>query len=531
MTALNQFAQDMSNRLIIIGAGLAGIVAACAAQQEGVEVVLVDRSGIGLGSNTAMSNGRFTGPTDAYSVDNYICDTLHLGKMINHRPTVEKTAHKALEAFRFFRSMGIEFQENVDHYFNKVKRLDVQRGASMARQLAGYVKTLKNIKTLSGFYVTEILQDGKQAVGIRGITKGGETVSIFSPSIILAAGGAGAIYLWNDNQKSAMGQGYYLAVQTGLSLWDMEFVQFYPVVIAEPRLPAMMIYPPYPKTVGLINATGKDLLKKYGVTDVNDAMRKRRDSLSQILYAEGLNETVYMDLRNVSSSDWNSTSLNMLKKMKFDFHKNPVQISPGAHFFMGGLRTNKFNQTDLKGLYACGEMCWGFHGANRLGGNALTECLVSGMVAGRHAADYLRSRQPASFEIHTETKRISDASHGLSVYRSFKKQIHEIAWAHAGIIREETGLKHGLQKISELEDRLWSTTNETIEKKRKNDLMGAVFVLKAILTASLARNESRGAFVRREYPLGDNIEWRKNSCLKYNSQAKEFSVSHHDAVV
>lgn len=530
MSIRDHSTEYLQHHVIVIGAGLAGMVAALSAHAQGAAVVLIDRSDIGLGSNSAMSNGRFSGPTTTYSADDFIRNTLRSGKMINHRPTVGKIAHNVFAAFHFMRSTGLEFQEKKDHYYCKVKRLDVQRGVSMTRQLAGYVKTFDKIRTLTSFYVTEILQDGSRAYGVRGITKGGETVSLLSPSVILATGGAGAIYFRNDNQKSAMGQGYYLAARAGLSLWDMEFVQFYPVVIAEPRLPSMMIYPPYPKTVGLITASGKDLLQKYGVTDVNEAMRKKRDALSQILYAESLQEPVYMDLRNVSSSDCGSNPLQILSKMKFDFQKKPVRITPGAHFFMGGLHTNEFNQTDLKGLYACGEICWGLHGANRFGGNALTECLVTGMIAGRHAAESARRQltdridEKSPIENEDRSRQISFA------FRPLQQKIREISWDFAGIIRNETGLKRGLQEVKVLENQLDRMAPETvIERRRFADLAGAVFVLKTVLTASLARKESRGAFVRKEYPMGDNIEWRKNSSLTYDPKTKDFSVLHRKA--
>jgi len=101
-------------------------------------------------------------------------------------------------------------------------------------------------------------------------------MSIHAPSVVIATGGGGAIYLRNDNQKRMMGQGYYLAAKAGLELWDMEFVQFYPLVMAEPRLPSMLLYSPYPEEVKIINASGEDIGRKHGMRDVNEAIMKRR---------------------------------------------------------------------------------------------------------------------------------------------------------------------------------------------------------------------------------------------------------------
>lgn len=519
----------MAHTVIVIGAGLAGMISAYTAREQGAQVLLIDRSGIGTGTNSAMSNGRFAGPTASYSVDEYIRDTLRIGKLINHRPRVEQFAREASEAFDFFRRAGFELEECYDHYFLKSSRPDVIRGVTMVKRLADRLRQ-EQIKILSGFYVTDILQRGGAVRGVMGLARNGKETLFAASAVILATGGGGAIYLKNDNQKRMMGQGYYLAAKAGLSLWDMEFVQFYPIVMAQPRFPSMMIYPPYPSEARLINGSGEDILSKYGIDDINDAMRKKRDSLSAMLFEEGRRGPLYMDFRKVPAAVWETSSLCLLSRIRFDFKNNPVAISPGAHFLMGGIRTDDSGQTALPGLYACGEAVWGFHGANRLSGNALTECLVSGRIAGRHAAG--SSRRPISDKALQELplKRASVSGPGLSFKESLRI-IREIAWDHAGIVRTGPGLDEGLNRLKSLEKKLESgTPKDVAEIKQKEDLRGAVFVLKGILTASLARKESRGAFIRKEFPIRENGEdrmWRKNSCLIFDPKTGEFSCSYH----
>jgi len=519
----------MSKTVIVIGAGLAGMVAAVTAQEKGARVVLVDRGGIGTGTNSAMSNGRFAGPTASYSVDEHIRDTIRIGKEINHRPRVEQFVREAPEAFDFFRRAGFKLEEGYDHYFLKSSRPDVIRGVTMVKRLAERVKQ-KQIQILSGFYVTDILQREGAVRGIMGLDKNGKETVFASSVVILATGGGGAIYLRNDNQKRMLGQGYYLAAKAGLSLWDMEFVQFYPIVMAQPRLPSMMIYPPYPSEARLINESGEDILSKYGIDDINDAMRKKRDSLSAMLFEEGCRGLLYMDFRKVPAAAWETSSLRLLSRIRFDFKNNPVAISPGAHFLMGGIRTDDSGQTALPGLYACGEAVWGFHGANRLSGNALTECLVSGRIAGRDAVG--SSSQPISDKALQELplNRAPVSGPGLPFKESLR-MIREIAWEHAGIVRTGPGLDEGLNRLASLEKELESgVPKDTAEIKQKEDLRGAVFVLKGILTASLARRESRGAFIRKEFPIRENGEdrkWRKNSCLTFDPETGGFSTSHH----
>jgi succinate dehydrogenase/fumarate reductase flavoprotein subunit len=519
----------MTNTVIVIGAGLAGMVAAVTAREKGARVLLMDRGGIGTGTNSAMSNGRFAGPTASYSADEHVRDTIRIGKKINHRPRVEQFVREASEAFDFFRRAGFELEEGYDHYFLCSSRPDMIRGVSMVKRLAEQLKQ-KQIQTLSGFYITDILQREGSVHGVRGLIRNGKETFVASSAVILATGGGGAVYLRNDNQKRMLGQGYYLAAKAGIPLWDMEFVQFYPIVLAQPRLPAMMIYPPYPSEARLINGSGQDILKKYGIDDINDAMRKKRDSLSALLFDEGCGGAIYMDFRNVPAAAWETSTLRLLSRMRFDFKHDPVAISPGAHFLMGGIRTDDSGQTDLPGLYACGEAVWGFHGANRLSGNALTECLVSGRIAGRYAAD-------------NSSRSISDkALRELSLKRSvvpgpvlsFKEGLHkvrDIAWKHAGIVRTGPGLNAGLNRLKSLEMKLeCGAPKSGAEIKQKEDLLSAVFLLKGILTASIARKESRGAFIREEFSIrGDDEDrmGRKNSRLTFDPETGEFSSSHH----
>ena len=522
----------MRQDVIVIGAGLAGMVAAYAAQAEGAQVILIDRGSIGLGTNSALSNGIFAGPTSSYSPDDYIKDTLQIGKMINNELSVKLIAQEAPNAFKFLRYLGISLEESPGHYVLKPSCPDVMRGVSLVKKLTERIRDLEKVNILTGFYVTEILREGNQLRGVKGIDKTGRKISICAPAVVMATGGAGAIYLRNDNQKTMMGQGYFLAAKAGLELWDMEFVQFYPLVMAEPRLPSLMLYPPYPKEARLISASGEDILRKYGIDDTYEAIRKKRDQFSAIIFEEGLAGPVYMDYRKVPSFLWEKYPLSLLKKMRFDFRARPFAVSPGAHFFMGGIRTDELAQTSLPGLFACGEVVWGLHGANRRGGNALTECVVFGRIAGRSATRYALTHRASPLDPKEFPEDlVPHPPPAQKRYRELRHLIRDIAWRYAGVVRSEAGLKVGLSKLEGLDRELKETTPQTVsERKLGQDLMSAAFVLKAVLTTSLARKESRGGFNRKDFSQEDNINWRKNSCLLYDPEGDDFSVSHHQVI-
>ncbi len=520
----------MKRDVIVIGTGLAGMVAAYAAQAEGANVLLIDKGPVGMGTNSAYANAVFSGPTSSYPFEDYIHDTIRIGKEINHVPFVRKTAQGVPGALELLDRLGVGLLERRDAYVFQPSRTDIIRGMPLVRNVLRTIKDLKRVLILPGFYVSEILQSEGKAHGVKGFGKDGRERSLRSSTVVLATGGCGAIYLRNDNHEGILGQGYFLAAKAGLDLWDMEFVQFYPIVMVEPGLPSVMLYPPYPKEARLLNASGEDIPSKHALGDINEAIRKKRDTFSAMIFSEGQEGAVLMDYRQTPSALWDTYPLTLLKNIRFDFRSRPVRISPGAHFFMGGVRTDDEGETSLDGLFACGEVVWGLHGANRRGGNALTECIVWGMSAGQNAARRaLKAPAPQRESEESGNLRFRKAS-GHIRYRELRRRIKEIAWGYAGVVRSEDGLRIGLQEMDEVDRLLRQAAPTTASEVRlRQDMMSASFSLRAILSASLARQESRGAFVRADFPQEDNDNWRKNSCLHYEPKAGLFSVNHQEA--
>lgn len=521
----------MKSHVIIVGAGLAGMVAAIGAHNEGATVTLVDRGSVGLGTNSALAGGQFTGPTFLHSPEEFIQDTLEVGRGINREFFVKLVASKASEGFDFLREIGLDLIETPTAFRIQSSSPTVIPGITLVKKVAEKVRGLKHFQTLTGFYVTEIMVDNGQAYGIKGFDKEGKNRIIRGDSAIIATGGAGAVYSKNDNQKTIMGQGYRLTANAGLDLWDMEFVQCYPLVIAEPRLPSMLVYPPYPHEARLINGKGEDILERYGIQDINDAIMKKRDELSVILNEESKTSHVLMDFSEVPDHMWGIYPLSVLDKLHFDIRNKPLLVSPAVHFCMGGVKINEEGQTGVGGLYACGEVAWGLHGANRRGGNALTECVVMGGIAGQSAARPEKKKKMATHAIVKHgTENVGSKQNGPSVsFRELRSRLRDLAWEHAGIVRNEKSMEEGLLKLDDLEQSLKKTLWTNVrERTIKEDLLSAAFSIKAILTASIGRKESRGSFVRKDFPKEDSANWRKNSCLAYDPQTNTFSVSYRD---
>jgi succinate dehydrogenase/fumarate reductase flavoprotein subunit len=499
----------------IIGAGLSGIMAAAAAAETGAEVLLVDRGGVGLGTNSAMSNGYFCGPTDEYSPEQYVTDTLDIGRGINHRPYVERTSRQARAAIEYLAGLGVKLAQGPNFYTAPTPRPDVFRGTGMMRALAGSIKGRAGVKAVTGLQVRRILKQDGRAVGLEGVDAKGAAVRIAAKAVILACGGAGAVYAVNDNMKAIMGQGYTLAAEAGLPLLDLEFVQFYPLVLVEPGLPLVMLYPSYPAQARLINHQGEDILERHGLTDVNQAIKGLRDKLSEVMAIEARQGPVRMDFTQVPEELWPQYPMALLSHMKFDFKKKPVAVLPGAHFCMGGVEVDGEGRTAIPGLFACGEMVWGLHGANRRGGNALTECLVSGRLAGFGAGrEALGSPEPSLDG--PPAGKSSHVPHAEPyILRNLRNELREITWQRAGIVRDAEGLQAGQGELSAWAKELEHAPIATVRQDwlRWDLACGGRFVA-GVMAASLARTESRGALLRSDFPDQDDAGWRVNSRLE-----------------
>jgi succinate dehydrogenase/fumarate reductase flavoprotein subunit len=392
------------------------------------------------------------------------------------------------------------------------------------------VERLKNssIKPLPGLTIFDLVVEEGEARGAFGFLKDGKPCLIQSRAVILSAGGAGAIYRRNDNQRSILGDGYTLALRAGLPLLDLEFVQFYPLALGEPRLSSFFLYPPYPKEVRLFDERGEDLLEGFNIgRDLNLAVMDQRDRFSIALYHATQKGDVFFDLTQVPREKWERFPLNFLNKSKFPFHERAFLVSPAAHFFMGGVEIDENGRTSFPGLFAAGEVAWGVHGANRLGGNALTECAVFGMIGGHSAAEHVRQKElergPSNLFSEGLMKKWDRKAQSylrkrrgtFDPPRDLLKNLKELAWRYASPEREKASLQEGLDRLAAIEEKIEKVYPAALQDLfRKRDLENVALLLKAILKGSLLRTESRGSFFRKDFPDQDDTNWLKNTCYR-----------------
>jgi succinate dehydrogenase/fumarate reductase flavoprotein subunit len=523
----------LSADILIIGSGLAGMVSALEAEKAGLQVLITGKFAIGAGTNTNLSNGVFTVSNSIFSKEDHLKETIISGRGLSHPGMVKTLIERGPDAMETLKGYGVSVIENPMGYVVERRKGSASLpGVLLTRPLKERLKT-SSIRLFPGLIIFDLVVENGTVQGGFGFFRDGKPCLIRSKAVILAAGGGGAIYYRNDNQRGILGDGYGLALRAGLSLFDIEFVQFYPFVIAEPRLHTFIVYPPYPKEIRVIDEKGEDLLERWNLgNDLNRAILHRRDSLSFTFFEISRSGDIYFDLTRVPEEKWDHYPLNFLRRSKFPFRERPFLVLPAVHFCMGGVEIDERGRTALPGLYAGGEVVWGVHGANRLGGNALTECAAFGTLAGQSAANDAREIQLSPFTESSKRRWEKKAGSYLKKKRgSFDhpthllKELKRLAWKYAGPVREEGLLREGIEQLASIEERIEKVYPATFKDLlRKRDLENGVLFIKTVLNGSLARKESRGSFFRKDFPDQNDGEWLKNSC--YRLKNGEIQVTH-----
>jgi len=528
--------------VLVIGGGGAGIRAAIAAREKGADVFIASKSRIGYGNNTFISKGVFaaaTGWSNSFdSPQAHTKDTIEGGRYINDKRLVRKVAEGSPKQIDFLEACGVKFSRKD----GKI-RVTHTPGHSYPRHVAGEHHTgrdliipLRNyaIKTGvrfgEGVFITRLFTSEDHIAAAAGIDHKGNFLSISANRIVIATGGFAQIYLHNNNASGMTGDGLALAFNLGLSIKDMEFVQFYPTALGK-RGNRLLLYEAiiFDAKAVLKNSIGDDILVKYGLYD---PLRMTRDRLSrsimkEILDGRSISNGVLLDLSTVKEADLKRIA-SFLPSMK-NGYKDGLIVSPTAHFTMGGIVINEEAETTVQGLFAAGEVCSGVHGANRLGGNALAEVFVLGVIAGENAAKTaLKVKRPKfpEKELLKEERRI-EASYfnGHRDEKDLRMSLKEIMWESVGIIRNTKGVERALDTITELNScvpDIYVRDRSALIKSL--ELKNMLLISEMVCRAALLRKESRGAHYREEYPQEDNDNWLKNIFIRKEGSGMKLEV-------
>ena len=325
----------------------------------------------------------------------------------------------------------------------------------------------------------------------------------------------GEIYLRTSNAIGSTGDGYALAYEVGAVLRDMEFVQFYPTTSGKQGSKICLYEELLPVGASIRNALGEHILKRYGMNNVASVTRDilTRTIMKEIVDGRGVEGNVVFDFTAIPEEKVQELYRSGFMSKEGNLGKLPV--APTAHFSMGGIRINENSETGIDGLYAAGEVCGGVHGANRLSGNAISETLAFGTIAGNQAAASAAKMEqiPApQSEVTAEVDRLKELASGTGrkSLEQLRQSLKQTMWDKVGVIRDRQNLEDAQKEILALREQLAAvslTSHRQLPQAVK--LANMLTVSEMVCRAALMRTESRGAHYRTDYPEEDDEQWLK----------------------
>ena len=540
----------LSTDVLIVGAGGAGMYAAIAAAREGASVLLLDKSQVGRGGATIMAQMTVAvalGEQEADSVQLHFQDTLNAGRGLCNQALAYLLCDDGPKRIREMAQWGTRWAREDGHIKQEmapghsVKRccyVDfLNTGPAVAATLRRKVSETAAIRRISNLAVVEILVREGRAMGAVALNLAdGQWLVIEAKAVILAAGGLTKLYERNSASANMGGEAYALALWAGAELIDMEFVQFFPIGHLAPRLVGMdpIMWDPFRYKLGgkLLNGRFEEFIDRYGSTDFGKYNATRDVAAYAILKeVEAGRGTphggAYLDFRHVAEAELRAAFgpvIDRLLTNGIDLTETPVEVGPMAHYHMGGIRVGADMQTRIAGLYAAGEAVGGANGANRLSGNAITEALVFGERAGSSAARNLKQTSSHWHETAAQAalERLrglpcSDAA-GAPTPIALQAELQRLMWENAGPFRSGEKLSAALARIERMRQQLPSLNlaaaqHYNLDLQDWFELRAMLTTAAAIVTAALARTESRGAHQREDFPAPDD-SFLKNQVLE-----------------
>ena len=490
-------------RFLVVGSGVAGLHTAWRASEHG-EVLLLTKGSL-FESATAYAQGGIAAALGAGdSPELHRRDTLAAGAALCDAEAVHVLVEEGPARVRELHAAGADFDldpggrfllgREAAHSTNRIVHAHGdQTGAEVARTLIARVKESPHVTVAEKARVLDLLVQRNQCIGVRA-SVAGKATEVIADVTVLATGGCGQVYRYTTNPVVATGDGFALAHRAGVTLADMEFVQFHPTALDTPENPLQLV---------------SEAVRGEGAILVNDRGERfmaKRHRLAELaprdVVARGIfrqqqrGHRVYLDARELGPrfAQRFPGIFALCTARGIDPRRDLIPVTPAAHYMMGGIVTDLCGRSSMERLYAVGEVArTGVHGANRLASNSLLEGLV---FAERVARDLVGAPELSSVAKpgHWEVPRLRDRGAAQVAADS----VRAVMWQHAGISRTAKGLRACLSALAEIESRLPEGATEE---------QNLVQTGRLIAEAALLRKESRGGHYRSDYPRA-NPAWR-----------------------
>ncbi|WP_104192951.1 L-aspartate oxidase [Cryobacterium sp. Y82] len=517
--------------ILVIGSGLGGLLAAVRAADAGHRVVLVTKSVLPE-SNTRYAQGGIAAALFRDdSVDSHVLDTLRAGAGLCDPAAVRVLCAEGPARVRDLIRFGVDFDRDESgvargleaaHSRSRVVHAGGDAtGAAVEAALVATVRRRAAIEVHEHTMLVDLILDRDNVVGARVLGPNGVQLSLTADAVILATGGAGALYTHTTNPVVATGDGVAAAYRAGASVADVEFYQFHPTALAVPGTPLVS------EAVRGEGAVLRDQLgQRFMLAEHPDAELAPRDVVARAIARQ-------MERQNGAPVLLDATALGRdLLETRFptitaacraaglDWAVDPIPVAPAAHYWMGGVETDTWARTSLPGLFAVGEVArTGAHGANRLASNSLLEAAVFADRAVRALG------QPWPIRTHTTPTQIFDATQPADLYRPMvetaqlpadlktlinRTQLQRLLWDCAGVHRSGTGLRGAAAILGD-----WSSPPATSTSVAALEDRNLLDLARLLVAAALAREESRGAHFRADFSeTRVELAWSRSQSLE-----------------
>ncbi len=551
--------QTIEHDVVVVGAGGAGIRAAIECAQRGMNTGMISKSLLGKAHTVMAEGGMAAALGNVDSRDNWkihFRDTMRGGKFLNQWRMAELHAKEAPERVRELEDMGAVFDRTKDGLINQ-RNFGGHRYPRLAH--VGDRTGLEMIRTLQDFCIHQGISTHMECIALDILTNNGKVNGLVAywretgrfilfktKAIIFATGGAGRAWSVTSNSWEYTGDGLGMAYRSGAELMDLEFTQFHPTgMIWPPSVKGILVTEGVRGEGGvLLNNKNERFMFNYipekfasetadtieeGERWLNGDKEARRppelltrDVVAKAIMSEvkagrgSKNGGAYLDIASRQPAEYIKKKLpSMYHQFKelaeVDITSEPMEVGPTLHYFMGGIKVDHDTQsTNVPGLYACGECAAGLHGANRLGGNSLSDLLVFGKLAGENASKYCSSTELAPINENDVEKTIRKATDILNKEEGknpflIHEDLQKIMNNHVGIVREKNELKEGIIKIEELKKDIAEVKANAASQYNPGwnsaiDLSNIIISAEAVAKSALIREESRGGHTRLDFP-------------------------------